>query len=54
MIKTIITCDRCAHQIKEHPAFTITSQIIEIKLRMDFCTHDCMKDYLMDKWKEEE
>ncbi len=54
MIETIITCDRCAHDIKDNPAFTITSKVLEINLRMDFCTHDCMKDYLTDKWKEME
>lgn len=54
MIETIITCDHCAHQIKDKPAFTLTSQIVEINLRIDFRTHDCMKNYLMHKWSQQE
>lgn len=51
-LKTIITCDKCEQEIKDNPAFTITSQICDdLKLRMDFCSIYCMKSYFIDKWK---
>lgn len=52
-IKTITTCDKCEQEIKGNAAFTITSQITDdLKLRMDFCSYDCMRIYFMSKWNE--
>jgi hypothetical protein len=53
-IKTIMTCDHCKKEIKDDPAFTVTSKLCDFVLRIDFCHYDCMKTYLLEKWSANE
>jgi len=46
----IISCDYCEKEIKNNPPLTILGKICEVKLERHFCTFNCMKKYIDEKW----
>lgn len=53
-IKTIITCDKCGKDMGAEHIRLVTNIKFINTVRMDFCGYDCMKYYLLKKFKEYE
>lgn len=59
-ITTTITCDVCGkecldfHGEPNQPAFTLSATIADMELRSDFCSIQCLKSHMLDKFYDME